>query len=374
MKFARKIILSIMALIVTIICLTTTTYAWFNVYSSAEVEGFNLKVTGGQGFLVSIDDEHYDNDLTNEEIFNAILLSYGKEENPNNPTYQLRNGDLYLNDSGKLITLDEKKELIKAMRIKPRTTLDGINLMDLNNFELFRNNSPYDLSTQDDGSYIRFDVYFKATNNDIDANQTYNIYLLDEESQLENGEIIKPTTISSPIMNVRLIDDLRTYEQDYGTSVGLTSIIDVAPSNAMRFSIYDESKNLNYADIYELTTTGNLGSYATDYKIDELHSKGTNDEDALLVKLYDSYYNAGYTYYNNLKHGTLDPLKYEDMPNTIKDLTNESLPTVTTVKSGEEGKKVTFTFWLEGWDADCFDGIANNISVYLSFKSKRVNN
>ena len=41
---------------------------------------------------------------------------------------------------------------------------------------------------------------------------------------------------------------------------------------------------------------------------------------------------------------------------------------ITTLSSNaEEATKLTFRIWLEGWDADCFDGIAGNINALLSF-------
>jgi hypothetical protein len=42
-----------------------------------------------------------------------------------------------------------------------------------------------------------------------------------------------------------------------------------------------------------------------------------------------------------------------------------------TVKSGTDITKVTFRFWLEGWDADCFDGLTKSINVNLTFTSKK---
>ena len=41
---------------------------------------------------------------------------------------------------------------------------------------------------------------------------------------------------------------------------------------------------------------------------------------------------------------------------------------ITTLSSNAESATLlTFRIWLEGWDADCFDGIAGNINALLSF-------
>lgn len=132
--------------------------------------------------------------------------------------------------------------------------------------------------------------------------------------------------------------------------------------------------------IYEINDTENgkydLGSYATNYD----HTRSDyNLED---YYLYSSECNAMFTYYNNLRNSApLTHLNYDtELPKTIK-----SLPTVSSddinlqydkivqVKSGEDEKLVTFRIWLEGWDADCFDGLSKEIKVRLALSSKRVN-
>ncbi|MCR5112628.1 MAG: hypothetical protein K6A63_01685 [Acholeplasmatales bacterium] len=132
--------------------------------------------------------------------------------------------------------------------------------------------------------------------------------------------------------------------------------------------------------IYEINDTTNgkydLGSYATDYD----HTRSDyNLED---YYLYSSECNAMFTYYNNLRRSAqISPISYDTaLPKTIK-----SLPTVSSddktltydkivqVESGGDEKLVTFRLWLEGWDADCFDGLSNEIKVRLALGSKRVN-
>ena len=132
--------------------------------------------------------------------------------------------------------------------------------------------------------------------------------------------------------------------------------------------------------IYEINDTLNgkfdLGSYATNYN----HLRTDyNLED---YYLYSSECNAMFTYYNNLRRSAqISHLDYDTaLPKTIK-----SLPTVSSedsslkydkivqVESGGDEKLVTFRIWLEGWDADCFDGLKNDIKVRLALGSKRVN-
>lgn len=148
--------------------------------------------------------------------------------------------------------------------------------------------------------------------------------------------------------------------------------------------IVDENSSL----IYEINDTEHpytdLGSYATNYS-------DTSDMDKYY--LYNCDCNAMYTYYNNLKaQGKLvdKELDYDELPTNIirtlpakksSDIIKASSPSeatdskyypITTVESGADAKLVTFRVWLEGWDADCFDGLSNSIDMRLAFSSKRV--
>jgi len=87
-----------------------------------------------------------------------------------------------------------------------------------------------------------------------------------------------------------------------------------------------------------------------------------------------------YTYYNNLRPSSqLQAKEYLYFPETIKDLVSKDEngdyiynKKITTLSSGEDGKLITFKIWLEGWDADCFDGLKNSVDLALSFSSVRI--
>ncbi len=369
MKFPRKIVLSIMTLVMLAATLTTTTFAWFNTYSNVVVEGFNITATGGQGFLISIDNVNYYNDLTKDKLLSAIILATDKAENPNSPLYKLENEVLYLTSDNTEVTLGDKIDIIKEnFKLKPRTTQDGMNFEDLYGSNV----------TLSDKSYISFDIYFKQASTNPDENLKYDIYLYgDETKTLDNGTVIPQTKFSSNPIIVNLRSSLTTYDLINKQAINYVKGEDLKTyaANAMRMSVLEETRTS--AEIYELTNSEDLGSYATTYEaINDTTS--TEEEKQLKTKLYDCRYNAGYTYYNNLRNGLLNgkELDYDTkLPATIRDITssNENLPTITHVESGQTGKKVTFTIWLEGWDADCFDGIANNVYIDLSFTSKKVN-
>ena len=77
-----------------------------------------------------------------------------------------------------------------------------------------------------------------------------------------------------------------------------------------------------------------------------------------------------FTYYRNLKNFDVvgfEPLTFEDRLRSYRDLSKA--PLITTVETGGDAKLVTFRFWIEGWDADCFDGLKDSVNVSLTFTS-----
>jgi hypothetical protein len=232
----------------------------------------------------------------------------------------------------------------------------------------------------------------------------YEIYLNGEEQTsdalFDNGTLIQeathisPTRFTSEDKTIPLGANMSTVLN--GNPVNLygpdADSITVFSSNAIRMSITDEnayeaSKGATGTLIYELNDAvngaSNLGSYASTYS--EEHATTDSDYSFEQDCLYGTRYSASYTYYTNLNLKQSDSLKnrliaYSDLPTTIKDLTSKDddgnftyNKRITTLSSGEDGKLITFRIWLEGWDADCFDGLEKSIQSQLSFSSKRIN-
>lgn len=381
MKLIRKVIVSVATLILVAICFGATTYAWFEVNSKADVSGFNFTVMSGQGFLVSVDGVNYSNDLTNEQITQAICVTHSELGLEINPTTR----KLVYKSTGADASSEIEKTLSNIL-LMPRTSNDGVNLKDLYN-------TPSDPS---DGSYLQFSVWFKSASDVVSDNLEYDIFLNGETITQPDGTKVDPTTIKSVASTtVTLTDNMNTIKGSYVEGDQIT----IASANAMRMSIVEEviveeepEEELNpteptvptttttedtntvltsdtstteapKATIYELTNELDLGSYATDY----------NGEDAELSKLYNADTNAMFTYYNNQRpYNQITKMKFDEKPETVRSLMGEDLPKITTVKSGSDAKLVTFRFWLEGWDADCFDGLAKSIICKLTFTSRKI--
>lgn len=441
----RKIILSVSAIGMLGLTLTTSTYAWFKLNSRATVENFNINVIGGKGFMVSVDGGTYTNNLTTEQIQKAIAVAYG------NGTYEIGyetngDGDIIASDVLYHISKDSNNEIrrqkvenvdevlenaMKNIELLPTTSMNGRNFYD-------QYNGATSLAS---GRYVQFGVYFKATSTQESDKLKYDIYMDGYEGKDENDNDVLPTSITSAITNVNLVTKMDTIEYVDGVKQKKTydsGTIKVYSSNAMRISTtssnkrkvsayYKLTENLRFVDNKKYYTTNDLGvtyqeaevtvgeevpaltyyeyvdeSYTYDvdtdssliYELNDTESKNT-DLGSYATKctestaanmddyyLYSSECNAMFTYYNRLKsNAKLTALDYGSQPKTIKSLPTlrsddknfSHYDTITTVESGGDEKLVTFRFWLEGWDADCFDGLANSIDVRLSFGSKRVN-
>jgi hypothetical protein len=258
------------------------------------------------------------------------------------------------------------------------------------------------------GQYVEFSIYFKGLGKKED-NQSYGVYVLGEDIKDDiTGEAALKTFIKSKEVNeIELKAQMTAIDNSdlsvpyasrttklYGPGT-LNKKVTVYTANAIRFSIGNEN-DLSHKDeldfkysnqIYEISDDQDkdLGSYATNY--DTYCSNNGLTIDNLEHNLYDCNSNAQFTYYNNLRsYSPQTPLDYGELQkfNVIRHLTTveennnensqykDTLHYVTVVKSGEEAHKLTFRFWLEGWDADCFEGISSAIRVNLSFGSVKL--
>ncbi len=381
--------------------ITASTFAWFKINSNASVSGFEFTVQGGEGYQISIDDEKYYSSLSSGQMLKAILMG-------NNSQYKMIDEELYygtqydtngnITNKGVLLSDLEIQELVSKIELSPLTPLvqqDGS----------FRfSNYSGGIVQANSGQYVEFSIYFRGLGKKED-NQSYSIYVLGEDlSDSLTGESAPKTSIKSRTINhVDLKADMTAIdnsnpELSFGERNSKTyhngEKIDVYTSNAIRFSIgNEEDENYKAEDdykinnlIYEISDDQkyDLGSYATNY--DEYCVDNGIIPDSLEHNLYDCKTNAQFTYYNSLRsYSPQEPLGYGELQKynvirhlitTEEDNNEESIyyqqrqkQYVTTVESGEKSHKLTFRFWLEGWDADCFEGISSAIRVNLSFGS-----
>ena len=457
MRFFRKIVIGITSIVFTAVALTSTTYAWFKINSRASVTGFNFKVTGGDGFKVSVDNVAYTSDLTAEQIYSAMIVKYAPDRFIIHYDETTRKSSLYttkqvqvVDSEGKPVLVDgipqteltydqpvsesEIQALLKNIQLMPVTTEDGVNMHDLYSAT----------ATATSGRYIEFDVYFKTINEtgfrtplhyeedrlyyeydpdtggfiktpisvtennykdyfiDCGEEVRYDIYLNGddgyEDPSTHRVSKLSPSSFKSELVNVALSADMTAIIDGVKTDLTHPGHIGVYGANALRLSITDTS--IYEADtgkgvlVYELNdaenSEHNLGSYATKYSREYCTANGLTYNGELGFK-YGYENSASYTYFTNLKRQGLktgqlfEKLMDFNDPNSIHNKTisaedlkkdsngnypnNKVITTLTT--HAVASTKLTFRIWLEGWDADCFDGIAGSIQSVLSFVSVR---
>ena len=224
-------------------------------------------------------------------------------------------------------------------------------------------------------SGTRYEVYLNGEEETVDAQYLNGV-------KLNDAITISPTRFTSAAKQVTLGAPMTTAVSGTPVTLNTYTNIDVYGANAIRLSITDNnafeaSGEKTGSLIYELNDSehgdSNYGSYATTYS--DLYDVTNPNYSSELDYEYGYKNSASYTYYTNLKqndylHTRL--MAYDEIPTTIKDLTGSDNKKITTLSSGEDGKLITFRIWLEGWDADCFDGIKGSIQSQLSFSSKRI--
>lgn len=348
-KAIRKIFLAVITLLLAVVTFTGVTFAWLSINSDAWVEGMQIQATAGKGFMVSVDGANYQNSLTTDDIMKAIVAKYRK-------TYILKPDGTLLDEEGKVLSKEQITKVFKQIELEPCTSYNTKNL-DLTNIY----GTKIDASK---GQYVEFDIYFKSTGELVDD---MNIYVngLDKVMSQDSKEInVNPTKIHSNIDEIKLQGSLITYNKETGESIQKQrdDKLNVKSSNATRLGIINQQKETS---ILELTDEYDLGSYATN--IAELvDQEGVN---IVYDALYDASKNAMYTYSSQMVEH-LQPLDYTKIPKTIKSLVNSqgvNTVRICSLTKEDSTQKATFKLWLEGWDADCIDGLKQSISVQLSF-------
>lgn len=367
--FARKMYYSIIASTLVIITAATTSYAWYSTNQNAVIDRFNLNIYNSNDkdsdeLKLSItgnsDDFHQyldETDLERAVLFNLI----GESE-----TNKLGDGST---SQSKLNIKNMFNRTVKLSSVTP--DLDSNNKPDLT--KTFKEFSLADItSPKDSSNYISFDLYVAVENDKTYVTEGTNVYI----DSYANNDQIKNEVCTSKDYECNLLTNLPSGGVDSITGKTLVSQpmskFKVNAKNAMRFGYVT----------YAATEKGVKGETSTLKQ----HIYSLSSQDASLNDdVYnfgglngDNYgYNAMLEYYNSINN--VD--NYKDLvPDYIKSRTDDYLYSESTNKeiiSKSYGLttstmiKVRFYFWLEGWDADCFNALSGataSFSIYLSTK------
>lgn len=328
----RKLILSVVMAAFTAITLVSTTYAWFSSNTEAWIDQYSLDIENTDGLLASIDGVHYYAEIDNDELKKAVVAKFE---------------GLDIIEDEDTLTYEYVNTRFAQLQLAPVSTSDLVNFTTVDNL-CEKENGLYVPRSADKYSYLAFDLYLKVQTSKGQANKNYNI------SFVSSNDDSKVPEITSGETEVMLSNKLTAGDTNYDSG----EFIKVDPKDSMRIGVIHSDTSTK--TIYE--PYSGLGSYAL--------ADNTADE-------YNPDKNAMFTYFNNSHNTKLAALDNVDVyKNTIKSFDNEIVfgtckPNQT--NTDYEAIKVTVCIWIEGYDADYFVGVDNDIaSFYLSFKMKEV--
>ena len=365
--FVRKIYFSIFASILIVITAATTSYAWYSSNQNAIVDRFSLNVYNsddkeGVSLKMSITGEENDfHQYLNEyDLKKAILYTkIGIKE-----TDDLGNGQT---DLSKRNIDNMFNRIVKLTNATPDTDSSEIDLT--KGFTRFDLENKTSETTSD---IISFDLYFAVENEGTYVSEGTNVYI---NSYIDNNDKVINKFAESSDITCNLLTPLPHGGIDSITGEVLVKedmkSFKVNALNALRFGYTTYSalpkgqisseENVKKQDLYSLSSQDA-------WLIDNVYNFGGFNGD-------NNGYNAMLMYYNSIYN---DESINNIVPDYIKNRNDKYLYSSDTDKkiiSKEYGLntetmiKVRFYFWLEGWDADCFNALSDakiDFSVYLS--------
>lgn len=328
-KMTRKLLLSIITVVLTVVALGTTTFAWFTLTNTAQIQEFEVDIIADSGIEIAIG--ALGADLNSLEWKTIITPE-----------------DIYEFFGGVGADIEDLQFLNHV------TTPDGINF--------------YTLGTTTEGAsvsggYIELPVHFRS--NSADA--------ITWTQAAISGEA------ADWIVDTAFVDAL-------GTSRTAGSIISVNPADAMRVAIQGTvGGDSNHVVAYENSATGTnvrLGSgdnFGTNVYVDPADTTVPPVEHATAAPTYiasspTAYANGSYNYFAN-KNSNEVPLWGIEAVTTVATELSINGQTVTELGSGTDAGltqtyygNIVIRVWLEGWDANSFDAqLARRISVRFEF-------
>ena len=338
MKYIRrKLTLSIVALAVIIMCLTSTTFAWFAKNREAYIDNFELEIEDYDGLWISVDGIHYGQNITSAELKRAVIAK--------------KDGKDYLDES---LTTDYVNSEFQKLRFSDVTTTDLVNFKTVN--PVSQTDGLYNFMEASKYHYVQFDCYFmlepyglgtaeyelKFVNKDV---------VNDLESDLPSitsGEVVTKSVTSFEVLN---LENGSTIKYSYGNELKFN------PANAMRVAVVNKTEEL--VNVFE----PNMGDSSYALKDGEgIHNPKAN--------MAYQYLNA-YAKYDLpvLEAKDTDVYSYKDTHKSFND--DVILGNFKNVNGEYNIIKLEFSIWLEGYDGDYIAGASlKPIRCYLSFYKK----
>ena len=332
-KITRKLLLSIITVVLTVVALGTTTFAWFTLTNTAQIQEFEAEIIADSGIEIAIGD--FDEDELNQLTWKTVITPE----------------DIYEYFGG--VDVDALAMLNHV------TTPDGINFYTLNTTTM---------GGTVGGGFIEIPIHFRS----------------------DSADTIQWTqaSISGQVQTNWIVDTPFTDAKGVFRAAG--SEMTINPADAIRMAIqgtdFDELGAGNVTVVaYENPTTetnvrlGAGGNFGTNVYVDPADTGIPQTEYSVGIDDYiasspSGYANGSYQYFFNKNEGTVPLWGIEDVDTVDTELTIDDQ--VITELSNTHGTDLTQTYygkimiriWLEGWDANSFDAqLARKIKVKFEF-------
>jgi len=316
MRKSRKIFISILTFTLSIMLLTTVTFAWISMSAISNIDGLGITASSGSELEISIDGENYSSQLP------SILI----------------------------------QDLIGEMKLYDVTTLDGINFQ-TGGFRDVADALPNE-------HYLSFDLWFRTVRNEK------SLYLINNIKDLVTFDSNMPGTyvISRGVFWVAPVSFLNgpnaqdlVEKGDLGVYYG---------SDTIRISVIEQNDDTNPMD---LRTEDELKRFI--YDPSENFDRGYGK----LYGAYNYFFQTAQYWMDTPREIQQASYRLSefDPNNPYQALDNEYMvgQMIETEDINIDGKtyyrtKVRINIWIEGWDADTFDAVDKDVvKIQLQFKS-----
>lgn len=318
-KVIRKFAISVFTVLYAFLALSQATFAWIILQDELMLDNAELGVISESNFYVSIDGENFSHLITNEEL----------------------------------------STVLKSRKLNDITSSDGINF--------YEKDDNIKLKPRD--NYISFPLWFKT------SEKVNGLFLVDNVTNKINYDVATTENVDGTFVVSKGYNWTADYEFDYGTK-NLVQNQNIKPGDI----VYCEASNAVRIGIIEADLDEKFGVNKKNNLRTMIFDPTENPEFGFGAKF------GAYDYFNRKKGNSL--VLPNEFPNTLDSLsyfenpyeTNDDSSMCATFQETRDERgtpyyytKVIVNIWLEGWDADCLDGILyDNVLIQLKFRGSNL--
>jgi len=373
--FGKKLYISILTSILVLLTTLATTFAWVGVFANSTFEMFEFNIKASDlieyGIEISATGEEgtFSDTIDSKDIKKQILLNWGYS-----------NEDLYSNDI--IDTLFQKLSLAQCTNLP---ILNGTKIKKLGTF--------VDLYGDETKEYFKFDIYVGVRKNYDGqiSNYKLNTYVGDGLliGTAKSRLLLNPYTFKddfvNPLLSVSLPENITPVVA--GTRIDKPKVNSASGSRIAfeKYKVVDRGHASEYTDSDEplsaIIYSGDKYNYPTYNTLTNTYEFGGILPDE---------YNLSTAYFNSSEwkwalHG-LNHLELPDDLNSIRGVESETADKILSSQTNQiidssnpneqigvtQMMKITVSFWIEGWDADCFT-VLNNSPIRININLSTVN-